>query len=184
MTDSQRREIVQKEIGNIYDQLVINCRKTTGAGYDKWGDDLLAMCVEMFLEKDVDYIWKVYQDGKLENFLTFMMSFQLKSSSSRFYHRHRKFTDNSREILENYSLIQERVAHNKAFKDEPNLIGDCMEKVIAKLNPYEKMIVQEIIIDGNRYNKTSEKYNINYYSLKNDCIRIKNKIKESCKHFR
>lgn len=184
MTNSQKREIVQKEIGNIYDQLVINVKKTTGAGYDKWGDDLLSMCIEMFLEKEVDYIWKVYQDGKLENFLTFMFAFQLKSSSSRFYHRHRKHIENSRELLDNYSLIQQRVAHNKAFNDEPSLIGDCMKKVVDKLNPYEKMIVNEIMIDGQRFNKTSEKYNINYYSLKNDYERIKLKIKQSCKHFR
>lgn len=184
MTDSQKKEIVQKEIGKIYQQLVINCRKTCGAGYDKWGDDLLAMCIEMFLEKEVDYIWKVYQDGKLENFITFMMGFQLKSGSSRFYHRHRKHLEKSRELLDNYSVVQNRVAHNKAFSDEPSLIGECMNKVISSLNVYEKMIVNEIMIEGKRFNKVSEKYNINYYSLKNDFERIKIKIKQSCKHFR
>jgi len=71
MTDKKKREIVTEEVGKIYDQLVINCKKTCGAGYSRWGEDLLAMSLEMFFEKKTDYIWKVYQDGKLENFITF-----------------------------------------------------------------------------------------------------------------
>lgn len=184
MTESQKREIVTDELGRIHPQLVINCQKTCGAGYMKWGEDLLAMCIEMFLEKDTDYIWKVYQDGKLENFVTFMMSFQLKSSSSRFYHRYRKESERSRELFPNYELNQDRVAHNTAFEDEPSLMYQCMKQVIDKLNPYEKMIVNEIMIEGNKFNKTSQKYNINYYSLKKDYERLQLKIKQACRHLR
>lgn len=184
MTESQKREIVTDELGRIHPQLVINCQKTCGAGYMKWGEDLLAMCIEMFLEKETDYIWKVYQDGKLENFITFMMGFQLKSGSSRFYHRYRKELERSRELLPNYELQQERVAFNTAFEDEPSLMYTCMRNVIDKLNPYEKMIVQEIMVEGNTYKDTSDKYNINYYSLKNDYDRIKLKIKQQCRHLR
>jgi len=97
MNDKQKRDTVTKEIGNIYNQLVINCEKTCGAGYNRWGSDLLPMCIEMFLEKDTEYIYKVYTDGKLENFITFMMGFQLKSSSSRFWHVYRKHLNSNRE---------------------------------------------------------------------------------------
>jgi len=184
MTEGEKREIVQKEITRLYPQLVINCRKTCGAGFDKWGGDLLPMCIEMFLQKTTPYIWKVHQDGKTENFITYMMGLQLKSSSSRFFHHYRKFAEKTRELLPNYELSQDRVEHNKAFEDESSLINECMKKTIAKLNPYEKMILNEIIIDGNRFNHISEKYNINYYSLKNDCEKIKLKIKHACKHLR
>jgi len=184
MTEEEKRKRVTDELAKIHPQLIINSRKTCGAGYDKWGEDLLAMCIEMFLEKETDYIYKVYTDDKLENFITFMMGFQLKSSSSRFYHRYRKELERSRELFPNYELYQDRVAYNKAFEDEPSLMYSCMKKIIDKLNPYEKMIVNEIIIEGNKFNHTSEKYNINYYSLKNDYDRLKIKIKQECKHLR
>ena len=56
MTDKKKREIVTEEVGKIYDQLVINCKKTCGAGYDQWGEDLLGMSLEIFFEKKTDYI--------------------------------------------------------------------------------------------------------------------------------
>lgn len=184
MTDSQKRKIVTDEIGIIHNQLVINSRKTCGAGTYKWADDLLAMCIEMFLEKTTDYIWKVYQDKKLENFITFMMGFQLKSGSSRFYHRYRKHRDKSRELLPNYELRQDRVATNGAFADEPTELYTHMKKVIESLNPYEKMIVNEIMIGGEKFNSTSKKYKINYYQLKKDYELIQIKIKYKCRHLR
>lgn len=184
MTDSQKRQIVTDEIGKIHHQLVINSRKTCGAGTDKWAGDLLAMCIEMFLEKTTDYIWKVYQDKKLENFITFMMGFQLKSGSSRFYHRYRKAIEKSRDLLPNFELRQDRVAQNTAFEDEPSELYSCMKKVIDGLNPYEKMIVNEIMVDGTKFNKTSKKYDINYYQLRKDYELIQIKIKNKCSHLR
>jgi len=184
MTDKEKRNIVTDEIGRIHPQLQINEMKTCGAGYTKWGGDLLSMCIDMFLEKDTNYIWKVYKDGKLENFITYMMGFQLKSGSSRFYHRYRKEAEKSRELLPNYELRQQRVEFNHAFADEPTEIYSCMQSVIKDLNPYQKMIVNEMIIDGNNYKVTSEKYNINYYSLKKDYEQIKALIKNKCRHLR
>jgi len=184
MTESQKRKKVTDELGRIHPQLEINCRKTCGAGHYKWGDDLLAMCLEMFLEKETDYIYKVYQDGKLENFITFMMGFQLKSSSSRFYHRYRKEFEKTRDLLPNYALRQERVAFNDAFSDEPSMLYTCMKREIENLNPYEKMIVNEIMLDKQKFNFISKKYNINYYSLKKDYKRLKDQISNKCKHLR
>lgn len=180
MKEKEKRAIVTEEIGNIYEQLVINCKKTCGAGYNQWGEDLLAMCVHMFLEKDTEYIYKVYTDGKLENFITFMMGFQLKSSTSRFYHVYRKHLNANRELYPNYEY--QGVHFNDAFQDEPSEVYMCMQKAIEKLNPYEKMLVNEIMIQGNKFNKTSDKYNINYHSLKQDYRRIQELIKRKCKH--
>lgn len=180
MTDKEKREIVTKEIGNIYDQLIINCQKTCGAGYDRWGGDLLAMCIEMFLEKETEYIWKVYQDGKIENFITFMMGFQLKSNSSKFWHVYRKHMYNNRELFD--IQYNNRVSQNKAFKDEPSDVYHCMKKVIDSLDPYQKMLVNEIMIQGKKFNKTSEKYDINYHSLKNDYKKVQDLIKSKCQH--
>lgn len=182
MKKQEKRDIVTKEIGNIYEQLIINCKKTCGAGYNQWGEDLLAMCIEMFLEKDTDYIWKVYTDGKLENFITFMMNFQLKSSTTKFFHVYRKHMYKNRELFDNMSYDQERVAYNKAFKDQPSEVYMCMKAVIEKLNPYEKMLVNEIMVQGKKFNKTSEKYNINYHSLKHDYKKVKELIRKKCKH--
>ena len=182
MTDIEKREIVTAEIGKIYDQLVINCKKTCGAGYDRWGEDLLAMCIEMFLEKKTSYMWKVYQDGKLENFITFMMGFQLKSGSSKFWHVYRKHLNSYRELFDNYTYDYQGVHYNDAFSDEPSDLYYCMQKVIEKLDPYQKMLVNEIMIQGKKFNKTSEKYNMNYHALKTDYKKVRDIIKQKCRH--
>jgi hypothetical protein len=184
MTDVEKRTIVKKEIGKIHHQLVINSHKTCGAGTSKWADDLLAMCIEMFFEKKTDYIWKVYQDGKLENFITFMMGFQLKSGSSRFYHKYRKASEKSRELFENKQLLQKQVHYNTAFSNEPSEMYLCMKAVIKDLNVYEKMVVNEIMVEKRNFNETSKKYNINYYTLKKDYKRLKSLIKSKCQHLR
>jgi len=181
MTDKKKREIVTEEVGKIYDQLVINCKKTCGAGYSRWGEDLLAMCLEMFFEKKTDYIWKVYQDGKLENFITFVMAFQLKSNSSKFWHVYRKHLYSYRELYPNIPYAN-HVSYNQAFNDEPSDLYYCLKKAIDSLDPYQKMLVNEIMIGGKKFNKTSQKYNINYHSLKTDYKLVKALIQRKCQH--
>ena len=75
-----------------------------------------------------------------------------------------------------------RVSQNKSFKDEPSDMYYCMKKVIDSLDPYQKMLVNEIMIQGKKFNKTSEKYDINYHSLKNDYKKVQDLIKSKCQH--
>lgn len=175
---------VRKEITDIYDQLVINCRNVCGAGYDKWGPDLLSMSVEMFLEKPIKYQLKVITDGKLENFITHVMNFQLKLGTTRFYHHYRKQPEKSRELYENHSYDGEMIGYNLAFKDEKSELVQCMNQAIEKLNPFQKAVAKEHIIQGISYKDLSDKYDIPYYTFKKEHKRIIKIIKSKCMHLR
>jgi len=91
-------------------------------------------------------------------------------------------TVTERELYENRIYSPDRVARNKAFKDEPSDLYYCMTKVIDSLDPYQKMLVNEIMIGKKKFNKTSEKYNINYHALKTDYKKVRELIKRKCQH--
>ena len=182
-TLTKEEKLVRDTITQIYDQLKINCRKVCGAGYDKHGDDLLAMCVEFYLEKPLEYQLKVINDGKLEHFLTKMMAFQLKLGTTRYYHQYRKFNEKIRDFFPNYNYGKQYLNNNLAFADEENESLRCVKYYIDKLNPYEKMIINEYIIEGLTYTAISEKYNITYTHIKRDLIKLKKQLKEQCQHF-
>ena len=179
---TEDEKFVREKISNIYDQLVINCKKTCKAGYDRWGHDLLPLCIEMFLMKDIEIQLKVIDDGKLENYITFMMGLQLKSSSSRFYSVYRKENYNYREILPNYAYTKEGKDFAGPFEDEEDPTITCLKDLIAKLNPYEKMIVNERIIGKEKFSILSRRYNITYSTMKKDAEILKAKLKAKCRH--
>lgn len=178
-TDKEKEDLISQELTRIFPQLKINAAKTCGMGTERWADDLLQLSVEMFLKKPLAYKWKVFEDQKMENFITFVMNFQLKSSSSAFWHTHRKNLYNSRELLPDYEYST--VHRNTAFQDEKSEVSLCLKKAIDKLNPYHKMIVDEIMTKGNKFNHVANKYDINYYHLKQDYNIIKIKLKKACK---
>lgn len=175
-------KFVREEISKIYDQLVINCKKTAKEGYEKWGHDLLPMCIEMFLLKDIDTQLKVISDGKLEHYLTFMMSLQLKSSSSRFYSVYRKEGNSYREILPDYKYKNKGNYFPEPFEDEEDPTVTCLKSVIQNLNPYERMVVNERIIGKEKFSVLSRKYNITYSTLKKDAELLKIKLQRKCRH--
>ena len=181
MNLSKEEQFVRDELAKIYDQLVINCQKTCGDGYERWGHDLLPMTIEMFLEKKVEQQLKVIADGKLENFITFMMGRQLKSTSSRFWHHYRKDSNSYREYLPGfkYNIDPE---FPKPFEDEDLPVVDCIKYLVEKFDPFEKMVYNEHIIEKKKYVELSEKYDIPYYTFKVTSDMIKQKLKKECQH--
>ncbi len=178
------KKLIRKEVEKIYPQLVINCQKTCGMGYEKWGHDLLPLCIEMFLSKTVYHQLKVIRDGKLENYITFMLGLQLKSSSSRFYHHHRKETNKYREWLPHYAYKVPNDFFPEPFEDEEDPVITCLNKVKASLPPFERMVVNRHIINGEKYIDLSKEFDIPYYAFKLVSNKIKKLMKESCGHFR
>lgn len=175
------RECLSKE----YPQLVINCQKVCGAAYNKYGGDLLAICVEYYLNKPIEYQLKVINDGKLEHFITHLMNFQLKRATTKFYHQYRKFHEGQRELFDNYDYSPPGdLDEERPFKDEKSEVMICIEESIKKLNPYEGMLVKEKILNNLNFAEISEKYNIGYFHLKKDLSKIIKKIKNTCSHLR
>jgi hypothetical protein len=142
MTIPQQREFVRKKIDEIYPQLIINCKKTCGTGYQRWGSDLLAVAITFFLEKPLTTQLKTIENNKLENFITFIMGIQLKSSTSHFYCKYRKPLIDSREIFDNlkYKNIKEENS-NPLSANNPELM-DCMYR---ELDNYENQEIAKMI---------------------------------------
>lgn len=175
--------LIREEISKIYPQLVINCEKTCGAGTEKWAGDLLPMTIDMFLEKKISKQLKVISDGKLENMLTFMMARQLKSSSSRFYHQYRKYTDRSREWLPNYAYEVKNDYFKGPFADEPNQAVECIKYLRSELDPFEKMVFDRAVVNNEKYAHLSREFDIPYYTFKATKKVLIEKMKKQCSKF-
>ena len=103
MKELNEEEIfVRKELAEAYPQLQINCRNVCGSAFGKHGGDLLAMCIEFYLEKSLKYQLKVIKDGKLVNFITYLMNFQLKRDTTRYHYHYRKWDIAQRELYTDY----------------------------------------------------------------------------------
>ncbi len=185
MTDKEKKAYVDKHITKIFPQLQINAQKTCGAGSNKWADDLLQLSMEMFLEKDLEVQYDSCINNKAENFITFIMAFQLKrGTTTRFYHTHRKFLGTTRELFVGTYDYDNDPEFPEPFDDEVSILQRCVDKQIAQLNPFDKMLIHEKIYNGASFKEMAEKYNINYNSLSQGLKVTLNEIKKTCQHLR
>ena len=181
---SEDEKRVREELTKVFPQLQINCRNVCGQGYDKWGDDLLQLSIEMFLEKPLEDQIETIDKGKLENFITYIMNFQLKrGKTTRFWHTHRKFVGQTRELfVGTYDYKYDGL--KEPFADEVSELQECINKQMSHLDPFEKMLIQEKVQWGTKFTEISEKYNIPYGSLQSGLKKTLKKIKEQCQHLR
>ncbi len=182
MTDKEKKAYIDKHITKIFSQLQINAQKVCGYNSDKWADDLLQLSLEFFLNKDLEIQYESCVNNKAENFCTYMMAFQLKSSTSRFFHTHRKFLGNTRELFVGSYKYDNELNYPKPFENEISELQGCIDKQMGKLDPFEKMLIKEKVEWGSSYVEISKKYNIPYGSLQGGLKRTLKKIKERCKH--
>jgi len=176
MKDVEKKAYVDKHITEIYDQLIINCQKTCGAGYEQWGEDLLATALEFFLTKPLDVQYDSCVNNKAENFVTFIMGFQLKSSTSRFWHVHRKHKSTHRELIADSYMYDQ--LKDSDYEDDDFMY--CVKKTIKTLDPFEKMLIEERVIKQLRFVEIAERYDIPYTALSGQLKKVLNKIKAKC----
>lgn len=182
---TEEDKIVRKELEDIYPQLLINAEKVCGAAFNKHGMDLLAVGIEQYLKKPIEYQLKVISDGKLEHFITHIMNFQLKHATTHFYHHYRKHHEKQRELFPNYdygtNFQIDGWEENHKGDDDAML---CVKHHMKKLDPYRKMLVDEYVINGLKFNHISKKYNIGYHNLKKDLNKVLKEIKALCNYLR
>tara|TARA_R110000803_G_scaffold33722_4_gene73779 strand:+ start:2586 stop:3137 length:552 start_codon:yes stop_codon:yes gene_type:complete len=175
---------IRKALTEVYPQLLINAKKVCSYSFDKYGLDLIAVACEFFLLKPISAQLKTIENGKLENFITFIMAIQLKSSTSKFYREYRHHHLKQREL---YDISYEKYGFdnisNEAFEDEPNHLLDCVKAQMNTLDPYSKMLINERVILESNYTDISKRYNINYASLKRDTEKALTQLKKLCSHF-
>ena len=182
---SEDEKRVRKELAKVFPQLQINSRKVCGQAYDKWGHDLLSLSIEMFLEKPIEDQITTIDNNKLEHFITYIMNFQLKrGKTTRFWHTHRKFVGNTRELFNGTYDYKQDDMFPKPFEDEITELQQCINKHISTLNPFEKMLIKQKIELGVRLTEIADQYDIPYSSLQTGLRRTLKKIKEQCQHLR
>tara|TARA_R110000796_G_scaffold17219_2_gene53159 strand:+ start:90 stop:647 length:558 start_codon:yes stop_codon:yes gene_type:complete len=174
---------VRKELENEYSQLVTNSRNVCGSVYKKHGHDLLAMCIEIYLLKPIEYQLKVISDGKLVNFITHIMNFQLKLDTTKYYYHYKKFDIKQRELYPAFGYKGANKTFATPFQDEEDPIVTCLKKSSEKLNVFEKMILNRHLINGEKFKDLSEEFDIPYHQFKITAKKIKTKLKDSCIHF-
>ena len=169
---------VRKELTKLYPQLQINCKKTLGAAYEKHGGDLIAVCVEFFLNKPIEVQVEAFKEGKAENFITFIMAMQSKSGSSKWYSEYRKFHEMQREYYTDH--YQYDVDKEDRYEDNDMML--CIKHHIEQLNPYEKMLIEARVIKGMKFTEIVEHYDIPYSSLSQQLKKTLKQLKKKCQH--
>jgi len=182
LTDKEKKVYVDKHLTKIFPQLQINMVKVCGTGSSKWADDLLQLSLEFFLNKDLDVQYEACVNNRAENFCTYIANFQLKSSTSRFWHTHRKFVGNTRELFVGSYKYTNELNYPRPFEDEISELQMCIDKQMKNLNPFQQMLITEKVHYGNSFVEISEKFDIPYSSLQTGLRKTLNKIKEECKY--
>jgi len=181
MTDKKKKAYVDKHLTKIYPQLRENVEKVCGAGTGQWADDLLPTALQFFLEKPLEVQYESCINNKAENFITFIMAFQLKSSSTRFWHVYRKHLNNSREYYTDH--FQYDVDKKQDTEDDDDHMY-CIKQAIKQLDVFERMLIEERVIKGIKFVEISERYDIPYNALSNQLNKTLKKLKEKCQHLR
>ena len=182
---SEDEIFVRDRLNKIYPQLLINSRKVCGSGFDKWGGDLLSLSILFFLEKPIEQQLSTIDEGKLENFITYIMKVQLLSSTSKFYNDYRRSSINSRLLLDDFHYGDKYMEEMGLFPEEEEaaeaVVIKCIECELEKLDVFQKMLVKEKLIGRRTFTSISEQYGINYDSLKKGTNKIIKKIKSKCR---
>lgn len=167
---------VRKELEKIYPQLEINCRKVCGDNYWRWGEDLLPVAITFFLEKPVQAQLKTIENGKLENFITWIMNMQLKSSSSYYYSRYRKPRLQMREMFEgdlDYMYGTESV---------PEVAIQCILSELKNIPEQYQEIILSMVYDKKPENKILKELGVTSTVFRKEIEIYIEQIKIKCQH--
>ena len=191
MSEEEMRKEINAKVALWYPKMVKDSKQISGANFEKYGEDLLAHCLEDFLvNKSIDYQYKVaIKDNKLVNYIGYSMGIAIKSSSSPFWFKYRKEAYNSRGIYlvedgrEEIDPLVEIGEEMDVEFDSPAYVKndlDCVRYALEQLHWYYKVLIEDYFIKGLTYQDMHKKYNISLNSLKKDINKALVKIKNIC----
>jgi hypothetical protein len=191
MTDSEKREQINAKVALWYQKMYRDSKQISGTNFDKYGEDLLAYCLEDFLvNKSIDYQYKISCiDNKLVNYIGRSMALQIKSSTSPFWFKYRKEGYNSRGIYlvedgkEELDPLIEMGEEMDVEFDSPYYVKndlDCLRYALTQIHWYDKILIEEYYLKGMTYASLHKKYNITINSLKKDINKALTNIKKLC----
>jgi len=138
-----------------------------------YADDLLQICIETFLNKDIVMQEQMLRDDKIQNFLFRVASMQIKSGSSPFFRKYRAYYTRNVPILGNPSIEEE---------EPKEIMIKCIDREIKKLGWYEARLIQLHFFDGMSLRKITKTYGLPKGTLPQEFQKIYDRIKETCKN--
>jgi hypothetical protein len=193
MSEEEMKKEINAKVALWYPKMVKDSKQISGANFEKYGEDLLAHCLEDFLvNKSIDYQYKVaIKDNKLVNYIGYSMGIAIKSSSSPFWFKYRKEAYNSRGIYlvedgrEEIDPLIEMGEEMDVEFDSPAYVKndlDCVRYALEQLHWYDSHLINDYFIKGLTYQDMHVKYNISLNSLKKDINKALTNIKKLCSH--
>ena len=166
---------VRKELEKVYPQLLINMKKICGHGSDLWADDLLPVAITFFLEKPIKQQLKTINEGKLENFITFIANMQLKSKSSYYYTRYRKPNLVMREMFANIDYAEvDQVNDQEVF--------DCVNNALMGVGEKYRSLIINVVFGGMTIIDVAKELNVTQHTARNILNEQTKLIQNKCIH--
>lgn len=131
-------------------------------GMNDYTDDLLQYMVMWFLERSDEQKEQMLRDGMIENYILRGASIQLKSSTSPFYSKIRKFKMSVREG----EGLPDGEYENDSYENDP--LYQCMMRELDNMHFYYKTLIEDKWMNGMTLNQMRDKYNITLSSLSKD----------------
>ena len=154
--------MIEKWINRNYDMLVSNVSRIT-RNKDE-AIEILHICILSLLEFPADKQQRLYDEGKLEMYITSASNLQYKSSTSPYHRQNRRHYRNETE------WVEWKYQHNPEddSDDEYNEMCECALRELENLHFYYRILVQDKFINGLTYQQMNEKYRISKNSLLRD----------------
>lgn len=182
MNELKMRTIVNAELAKIHEQLYVNAKKICTYNYPQWGLELVSHTVESFLNQPIEKQYKIcttpsVKVSALERYLTSAMSMAIHSSSSPFYHRHRKPTEQIRELFPNYDYVR-KMGVDDPYESNVDEKEDMIKELVENLHFYEKYLIQQHYYGQKTIGEISHETGIPTTTISKDIKKILRKLKE------
>ena len=148
-------------INRNYEMLVDNATRIT-SNRNK-AIEILHICMLSLLEYPADKQQRLYDEGKLENYMTMCVNRQWKSSTSPYHRQLRRHPQNETE------WIEWKWGHNPEEEiDVYDEMCECVFRELDDLHFYYRILIQDKFIQGMTYQQMNKKYRISKNALLRD----------------
>ena len=188
LTEEEKKREIDRAITQAYPKMLKDMKRITSFNFELWGD-LLHFCITEFLsKKSTDYQYKVcVTDNKITQYMGRSMSMNLKSTTSPFWHTHRKNGYNSRGVyLAEYDEFkiydyEEPQELNIEVKDMNPL--ECVMWALEQIDFYHRTLLEEYYLKDMTYKDIRKKYGIPLHHIRWDIEKGVKLLQQHCKHF-
>jgi len=143
-------------------------------GMNDYTDDLLQYMCIWFLERPDELKQELLEKGLIANYMLRGASIQLKSNTSPFYSKIRKFKMSVREG----AGLPDGIDDDDSYENDP--LYQCMLRELDNMHFYYRTLIQDKWFEGMTLNQMREKYNITLASLSKDLKVAYAIIREKC----